>query len=173
MHSRRKSVNTVAELRDGLRSHLEADKKKDSERKLKSDLPKSLIDKNPFDCPPSLIEAQTRSLAQDIAQQLKREQGMQDAQIQEVLQGEFDNLRKKAENQVRASLILEAVGRKEVLAIDPEDVTKAVEEMAAGMKLEPARLHEMYEKNAEMRDNLELLSEDVVQLLSKAKIKDV
>jgi hypothetical protein len=55
-----------------------------------------------------------------VAQNLKR-QGADDATIQEIIQGEMPNISKKAESQVRASLLVEAVAKQEKIELKQAD----------------------------------------------------
>lgn len=165
--------DTVAELKAKVREQFETDKKAEVERKLRSDLLAQLIEKNTFDVPASLVQAQTRALAQDVAGNLKN-QGFNDQMIQEALMGEMMNLKTRAENQVRASLILETIAKKEKLEADSKDIDAEMVNMAKNMKVEEAKVREFYHANPRRRDDLEfrLREEKTMKfLLEKAKIK--
>jgi trigger factor len=164
---------SVADMKKKAREHLTQQKQEESDRKLKSDLLQQLIDKNAFDVPKSLIQAQTRALAQDVAQNLKQ-QGFTDQMIQDAVTAEIENLQKRAENQVRASLLLEAVAKKEKIEVTPADIQAEIKKSADAMKLEVSQLEEFYQKNPGRLDDMEYrIKEDrTVQLIvSKAKIK--
>ncbi len=111
---------SVLDLRQKARDHLTREQTQDVDRKLRSDLLQVLIDKNSFEVPVSLIQAQTRALAQDVAGNLKNE-GFSEEMIQELLTKDLDNLKKRAETQVRASLILEAIAKKEEIAVSADE----------------------------------------------------
>lgn len=143
------------------------------ERKVRSQLLEMLIEKNPFEVPTTLIESQTRVMAQDWAEELKR-QGLDDQSIQGAIMQELPTLKSRAESQVRASLLLEAVAKKESISVKPEQVDAEFEKMATSMKVELPRVKEFYEKNPGRRDDLEFrIRQDatVEFLLSKSKIK--
>lgn len=163
----------LADLRVKARQFIESEKKQDSDRKLRSDLLQQLIEKNPFDCPESLVQAQTRALAQEVAQNLKQ-QGFNDQMIQEALGQELPNLKVKAENQVKASLLIEAIAKSEGISVTPDEIEAELTNMAASMKVEEARVREYYEKNPNKREDLEFrMREDrtVKFLLEKSKVK--
>ena len=165
---------SLADFQNKVREHLNQERKQEVERKVRSDLLAALIEKNPFDLPAALIQAQARALAQDVAQNLKR-QGADDATIQEILTGEMPNISKKAESQVRASLLVEAVANKEKIEVKPEDFEAELAKMAAEMKVEVAKLNEFYAKNANRKDDmLYRMREErsIAWLLEKAKIKE-
>lgn len=164
----------LSDLRTKGKEHLVREKTAEVERKLRSDLLQHLIEKNPFDVPVSLVQAQTRVLAQDVAGNLKQ-QGFTDPMIQEALAAELENLKKRAENQVRASLILESIAKKESVSVTQDEIKEELGRMAISMKVEEDRLHEFYTTNPDRREDLEYrMREDraVKLLLDKAKVKD-
>jgi len=164
---------SVADMKTKARDHLANEKTQESDRRLRSDLLQNLIDKNAFDVPQSLVQAQTRALAQDVAGNLKK-QGFSDEMVQEALGGELENLKKRAENQVRASLILEAIAKKEVIEVKPEELAAEMSQMAVTMKVEEAKLREYYTQNPGRIEDLTFrMREDrtVKFLLEKSKIK--
>lgn len=163
----------VADMQAKAREHLVNERTQEVERKLKSDLMQVLIEKNAFEIPEALIQAQTRALAQDVAQNLKK-QGFDDAMIQEALGAEIGNLKVRAENQVRASLILEAIAKKESFTASSEEVDAEFVKMSENMKTDLTKVKEFYAQNPARRDDLEFrLREDktVKFLLEKAKLK--
>ncbi len=165
---------SLSDLQNKVREHLVREKSQEVERTLRSDLLAALIEKNPFDLPVALIQAQARALAQDVAQNLKR-QGADEATVQEILTGEMPNISKKAESQVRASLLVEAVANKEKIEVKPEDFEAELAKMAVEMKVEIAKLHEFYAKNPNRREDMQYRMREersIAWLLEKAKIKD-
>lgn len=163
----------VADLRTKAKEQLATEKKGEVDRKLRSDILAQLIEKNPFDVPASLVQAQTRSLAQDVASNLKN-QGFNDQMIQEALMTEMVNLKVRAENQVRASLILEAIAKKEKIEISATEIDAELGNMAKNMKVEESKVRDFYHANPRRRDDLEfrLREEQTMKfVMEKAKIK--
>jgi trigger factor len=166
---------SLADLQVKARDFLAKEKTDESERKLKSDLLSKIIEKNPFDVPAALIEGQTRALAQDWAQELKK-QGYDEQLIQNIITQELDSLKKRAESQVRASLILEAIAQEESISVKSEELDEEISRLAAEMKVEKAKLEEYYAKNSGRKDDMEfrLRQERTLKfLLDKSKIKEV
>lgn len=164
---------SVADLRTKALEHLKNEKTSQVETKLRSDLIEAIIEKNSFDVPAALVESQTRALAQDWSQELKR-QGVSDQVIQQAIMSEVEGLKKRAERQVRASLVLEAIAKKETIEVSAEEFDAEIKKMAAGMKMEEARVREFYTKEAARREDLmfRLRQERTIKyLLDKAKIK--
>jgi len=164
---------SAADCRAKAREHLVREKTMEVDSKLRNDLVAAIIEKNPFDCPAALIESQARALAQDWARELKN-QGADDGMIQNIIGGQLDQMRKKAESQVRASLLLEAICDKEGIKLGSDDMEAEYDRSAKSMKVEKDKLKEYYAKNAQAREDLEFrLKQDMTLkfLLDKAKIK--
>jgi trigger factor len=165
---------SLSDFQAKVKDHLTRERTQEVDRKLRSDLLAALIEKNPFDLPAALIQAQARALAQDVAQNLKR-QGADDKTVQEILTGEMPNISKKAESQVRASLLVEAVANKEKIEVKPEHFTAELAKMAAEMKVEVAKLEDFYTQNPNRREDMEYRMREersIAWLLEKSKIKD-
>jgi trigger factor len=164
---------SVADMKAKATEHLTRERTAESERKLQNELLEAIIEKNPFEVPKSLIEGQTRALAQDLAQNLKQ-QGMEEAMIQQAIMSEVENLRKRAETQVRASLILESIAKKEGVEVKEEEYDAEIKKMAESMKVDEARVRDYYSAEpGRKEDVLFRLRQDrtVKLLLDKAKIK--
>lgn len=163
----------VADMNAKAQEHLKREKQTESDRKLRSDMLQALIDKNPFECPEALIQAQTRALAQEVGQNLKQ-QGFTEEMIQQALMGELENLKKRAENQVRASLILEAIAKQEGITLTSQDVDAEIKKMAESMKVEEEKVREFYVNTPNRREDLEFRMREertVSFVLEKAKVK--
>jgi trigger factor len=164
---------SVADLRVKATEHLTRERTAESDRKLQNDLLQAIMDKNAFEVPKALIEGQIRALAQDLAQNLKQ-QGMNETMIQQAIMSELDNLRKRAENQVRASLILESISKKESIELKDDDYEAELKNMSVSMNVEETKLREYYAKEpGRKEDVLFKLRQDrtLKFLLDKAKIK--
>jgi trigger factor len=165
--------DSLADLKTKAKEQLVNEKKSEVERKFRSDILTQLIDTNKFDVPESLVQAQARTLAQDVASNLKN-QGFNDQMIQEALMSEMANLKSRAENQVRASLILEAIAKKEKIEISSKEIDEELTNMAKNMKVEEAKVRDFYHANPRRRDDLEfrLREEATMKLvIAKAKVK--
>ncbi len=163
---------SVSDLETQGREFLMREKKEGADRKVKSQLMSQVIEKNPFDVPQTLIESQTRALAQDWAQELKK-QGFDEKMMQSVISQEIHSLKQRAENQVRGSLILEAIAREEKITVSPEEVQVEIMRLASSMQMEYSKLEDFYAKNSGRREDLEfkLRQERTLSfLLGRAKI---
>ena len=154
--ARQLNYESLADLRAKAQEHLNRQKTEQVDGKLRADLVEMILGKNTFDVPRALIENQTRSLAQDWANELKR-QGVNDQTIQQAIMHEIEGLRKKrAEAQIRASLVLEAIAKKENIEVEPAEMDQELITQAANMKADEAKVREYYtgDPRAEMADLL-------------------
>jgi trigger factor len=163
----------LADMRAKAEQFVTQDRTDEVDRKLRSDLLSAVIEKNPFDVPAALIESQTRALVQDWAQELKR-QGIDDQSIQGAISSEIESIKKRADSQVRASLVLEAIAKKESIEVKDAELEGEFAKAAEQMKLDVEKLKEFYGKNpARQEDFVFRLRQErtVAFLLEKAKIK--
>jgi trigger factor len=163
----------VADLRTKAKEHLTQERNGQVEGKLRNDLITAILEKNSFDVPQALIESQTRALAQDWANELKR-QGVNDQVIQQAIMSELEGLKKRAESQVRASLVLEAIAKNEKIEIKDEDLAAEFANMSKQMNVEEEKIRDFYAKDPGRKEDLSfrLRQERTIKfLLDKAKIK--
>lgn len=171
--ARQMGYEDLADLRVKARTHLTRQKTDQAEAQLQNDLVRQLIEKIPFEVPRALVENQTRALVQDWANELKK-QGMNDQLIQQAILPELPNLGKRAETQVRATLILEAIAKKEGIEISPGEVEQEIARSAATLKMDEGKVRDFYAKDPGRKGDLSfrLRQERTMRfLLDKARIK--
>ncbi|MEO5969205.1 MAG: trigger factor [Bdellovibrionia bacterium] len=165
----------LKDLRTKARAFLLQEKTQESDKNARTQLLSTLIEKNPFEVPRAMVEAQTRILAQDWAQELKK-QNFDDKAVESIIKNELDELMKRAQTQVMASLVLESVAKQESVVISPEDIATEITKLSASMKVEEEKLHDFYAKNSGRKGDLEfrLRQERTIKfLLDNAEITSV
>jgi len=163
----------VVDMKKKANEYLLKERTGEIDRKLRADLMQQIIEKNTFDVPAALIESQTRALANEWAEELKR-QGVDQPTIQQAVLGEIENLKKRADGQVRGSLILEAIAKKEVIEMKDGDIDEELSTMSKSMNTELDKLKDFYAKNSDRKEDLlfRMRQERTLKfLLDKAKIK--
>ena len=163
----------VTDLHAKANEFLAKERNQEVDRKIRANLMSALIEKNPFDVPKALVENQTRALANEWAEELKR-QGIDQNTIQGAVMNEIENLKKRAEGQVRGSLILDAVAKKESIEVQDADINSELETMSKSMNMEMGRLKDFYAKNSDRKEDLlfRMRQERTLKfLLDKSKIK--
>ena len=166
---------SLDDLRKKAQDFLENQRAVENQKNIQSQIIAALIEKNPFEVPNTLVDAQVRALMQDWAQELKQ-QGYPEQQIQQAILSELSQLKKRAEGQVRASLILEAIATEENLKVSSDEIDQELSRMAASMQMEEAKIQEFYAKNPGQKGDLEfrLRQERTLKFLrDKAKMTSV
>jgi trigger factor len=134
-------LTTVAQLRDRVRTRMLEERKEESDRDASEQLTRAIVEKNPFEAPPALVnrvaEAELRALAQQIVRA-----GV-DPNSLSIDQGK---LRASAEQRVKAELLFEAIAEKEKLELSDaeleahyEKLSKATDKPVAKVKAELGR----------------------------------
>jgi trigger factor len=142
------------DLRVKAKAFLTQEKTQESDRKARTQLLATLIEKNPFEVPRAMVEAQTKILAQDWAQELKK-QNFDDKAIESIIKAELEELMKRAQTQVMASLVLESVAKEEAIVISPDEIAAEITQLSVSMKIEEEKLQDFYAKNAGRKGDLE------------------
>ena len=96
--------------------------------------------------------------------------------IQNAVMSEIENLKVRAEQQVRASLILEAIATQEKIEVKTDDFDSELKTLSASMNVEEDKLKEFYTQNPARRDDFvfRVRQERTLKfLLDKSKIKSV
>lgn len=155
----------LEELRSALRVNMEREKKENAENQLQSDLMKAIRERNPFEVPQSLIQSQAKQLAYERITQIRKQyRELKEETVQKILASEFEQMKQHAEVQVRSSLLLDAIGKKEKIEVTNEDLT----EYKRGS-------HEHHARDSKVSDTdlmFRIKQERIFQfLLDKAKIK--
>ncbi len=167
-------VDTFAEFREKITTSYEDYEKKRILDDLKERIVTALLEKNHFDVPETLVQAQLKSLFDNFLERLEK-QGLSLDKIGMSVEDFHGKNREKAERQVKAALILEAIALQEKLNPAKEDLDKKFELMADDANVPVETVKEFYD-NSDNRKNLNsiLLEEKVVEfLLENANIVDV
>ncbi len=130
----------IAGMRAALEAGLRMGRDEAARNQARANLLEGLIDANPFEVPESMVESSLRMLIEELKLRTSlrtgrdpRTIGFSDSQVQD--------LRNRARFAARAALILEAVAKKENLAVTDADVEKKVAELAdqRGQSVEAVR----------------------------------
>jgi len=141
---------------------------------LKERIVTALLEKNQFEVPEALVQAQLKHLFDNFKERLKK-QGLTIEKLGMTTDDYQEKNREKAERQVKAALILEAIAVQEKLSPTPEDWDKKLELLAKDSNVPLETVKEFY-NNSEQRKNLNsiLLEEKVVDfLLENADVQEV
>ncbi len=138
---------TLNELRDKVKAQLEQGLQRDIEEKYKDELMKRLVDVHHFDLPESLIQRELDAMVQNARQRRRTTWGEAQGAGDEMPPEEARKLREEflptAKERVRLGLVLEAIAKKEGLAVAESDVEHECKLMARAMKVETAEIQKL------------------------------
>jgi trigger factor len=164
----------ISDFETKTRERLSRGKKEEVDNQLRNHMIEKLIEKNSFEVPQALVYSQIRALADDYANELKR-YGFNDQMVQSAIVSQLEEFKKRAETQVRAGILLDAIAKKEKIEVKPSDMEAELAKMAKGYGVETRTLQERYDSNPREKSNFEfrVREEMTIQLiLGAAKIKE-
>jgi trigger factor len=162
---------TLAELKAKVRSDLEAAAKNRAAQEERDQLVKGLVERNPFDLPKAMVERGLDAML-DGALRMMARQGLDPSKLNLDFASLREEMRPKAEAEVRGALLLAAVAEKEGLSVKAEELDARIAQYATESG---APLHQVRKafKEPEQRRALEqrVREEKTVEFL-KAAAKD-
>ena len=121
--------DSVDTLKARVREDLEARASAESDRKLRDDLLRALIEANKFEVPQSLVEHQTNHRLEGVARQMMS-RGI-DLRRQELdWDRAREEIREQAEGDVRVTMLLEKIANAENITVSDEEVEAEIETFA-------------------------------------------
>ncbi|HXX57776.1 MAG TPA: trigger factor [Thermodesulfovibrionales bacterium] len=156
---------TLGALKEHVRNEVLKAKKNEAARIQKAELLKKLLDSHDFDVPESLLEGELAAL---VSRETAKGDGEETASDAETLK---ERLHPDAVRNVKASLLLSAIGRKEKVVVSEDDLKNAIISMAMRFGVPPEKLMKFYLSRDGSLESLKnsLFEEKVLDLiLSKA-----
>ena len=121
--------DSVDTLKAKVREDLEARAQAESDRRLRDDVLRKLIDANKFEVPQTLVEHQTHQRLQSVARQMMS-RGI-DPRTQELdWENAQEELKGQAEDDVRVSMLLEKIAEAENITVSDEEIEAEIETLA-------------------------------------------
>ena len=121
--------DSVATLRTKVREDLENRSKAESDQRLRSEVMKKLLGAHQFEVPHSLVEQQTNHRFESVVRDMIG-RGIDPRQQQLNWEGAREELRGQAEEDVRATLLLEQIAQEENLDVSNEEIENEIEALA-------------------------------------------
>lgn len=158
----------LADLRAKLKARLEDAAKARAESGLREEAIDKLVAANPVPVPPSLVDQQLRSMAQEFVQFLRMVG--QEPKLDEATVGE---MKKRAEDKVRAAILLGDLARRESITVSAAEIDGRLAEIAekTGKHIAKVRVEHQGEKREALETQI-LEQKLVDHLFSKATITD-
>ncbi len=142
------AFESIETLRSRVREDLEAEAERESSREVRRQLIQKVLEANPFDAPPSLVDQYLDNVLQ----------APEDADPEEVAAAKTQT-RPAAEQAVRRMLVIERVADLESLHPTPEDVDQRVAEIAAENEMEAAEIRRQLSQSG----RLQALASDLME----------
>jgi trigger factor len=164
-------AKTVPELREKLKKEMVQQKKERAEGDQREKLLQALLEKNPVEAPPALVERNVDAMLQGMLESFMR-RGIDPRQLGLNLDRMRDELRQRALLEVKGYLLLEAIAEKEKIEASEEDLDKHFEKLSGEMGQPPEKIRAALRR----QDSLESLKARLRQdkalafLLSKANL---
>lgn len=122
-------AQTVDELRTRLKSNLEATQRSKIQQEDREALIKALIERNPFEVPKAMVERAIDSMLEGAMRQMQRS-GLDVRNLGLDMMRLRDEMRERAVQEVKGTLLFEAIAAKESIQATEEDIDKKIEELA-------------------------------------------
>ncbi len=122
-------AQTVDELRAKMKSNLEATQRSKAEQEAREALIKALIERNPFEVPKAMVERAIDSMLEGAMRQMQRS-GLDVRNLGLDFMRLRDEMRERAVQEVKGTLLFEAIAAKESIQATEEDIEKKIEELA-------------------------------------------
>jgi trigger factor len=166
---------TLAELKQKLGELQQAQEERRVETELRERVIKALVEKHELEVPEVMVDRQVAMMLENSKQRLASQRlslemmGLTD-------EGYKIQFRDVAREQVKGSLLLEAVAEAEKLEVTDADIEQQVAEIAAGTKQDPAKVANLYQTNQRAKENLiaQLREDKAIRfLLDHAKVTEL
>lgn len=150
-------------LKSSIATRLESQAKREGENKRRRALLTALIEANPFEVPPSMIDNQVERIIKDTSERMARMTGRKNQLGADELADIRSSSREDAEFQVRSGMLLMAVAKKLELAIADDAIDAEIERLATEQPEQAEGIRSHY-ASADQREELRfrLLEERIV-----------
>lgn len=163
---------SLADFETKSKEMLSKTKAEESDNSIRNNMIEKLIEKNTIEVPQGLVYSQMRALADDYGNELKR-YGFNDQMIQSAIMSQLQDFKKRAETQVRAGILLDAIAKKEKIEAKPADIEAEMAKMAAAYGVETKMLKDRLDANPRDLSNFEYRVREeltIQMILGAAKI---
>ncbi len=147
------NYDSVADFKEKTKKRIESENKRKADEKLHQEILEKLVSDNSFDVPEALVLQQLNALKEDTKRGLMQS-GFNDVMMEEYFKKWNDNLKEKAEFQVRSGLILNKLADEFEVKADESELEGKYQDMAdmSGMSVE--EIKKVYAGNENIKNNL-------------------
>ncbi|MEL7370571.1 MAG: trigger factor [Myxococcota bacterium] len=163
--------DTLDELKENLRENLATREDARSRRQLRDQVMEKLVEANPVEVPPLMIERQLDFMLQEAN---RMAQQSSDPSVQEVIVKLREEARPQAEKQVAGMLLLESVARKAEIEASDEDIEGRIAELAREHRMPAKQVRKQLVENDQIDALRYNLTQDMAldYVLEKANVTE-
>jgi len=137
-------LESMDELKTKIKEDLGRQLEQQAETKLRKELMDILVENNPsLEAPGSLVQQEAERLVQSVKQNMQQ-RGVPEMDLDEKTLEEIGN---HAVRNVKASLVLGEISRKEKLSVSEEEIKESLSNIAQSYNMNTEQIRELYEKN--------------------------
>ena len=164
----------LEELKTAIRENMGRMKASDSEKALRRNLIKHLVEDNIFEVPPSLVEKELRRIIQEYGDNMVQS-GLENDKVREAILENEEQLKKTAAENIRLLYVIKAIGEKEEIQASEEEILEVVEGIASRMGKSTDAVMEEYGREGALDEiGFNIIREKVFKMiLDSAKIKEI
>ena len=126
-------LDSVETLKSKIREDLEARATAESDHILREEVMKKLLDAHKFEVPASLVDHQTRHRLETVANQMMQ-RGIDPRNPEINWEAARDEIKEQAEDDVRATMLLEKIGEVENIFVSDEEVEAEIDAIATASR---------------------------------------
>ena len=144
-------LESLKDLKEKIKEDLEHQIEKGAQTKMRRELMDILVENNPsIEAPESLVHQEAERLVQSVQQNIQQ----QGAPPMDLSEEQLEEIRDHAVRNVKASMVLGEISRKEGISVSEEDINENLSAVAMQHNMETEQIRELYEKN-NLLDGLE------------------
>jgi trigger factor len=137
-------LETLDELKIKIKEDLGHQLEKQAQTKLRRELMDLLVENNPsVEAPASLVQQEAERLVQSVQQNMEQ----QGAPKMDLSEQQLNEIRDHAVRNVKASLVLGEISRKEEISVSDEDINENLSAIAQQYNMGTDQIRELYEQN--------------------------
>jgi trigger factor len=121
-------VDTLVELKEKLRKNQEEIAEREARRALHEVMVAHLIEANPFELPPGMVESETEAMIANLQRQLRQQSGdSEPPQLSEEVRQQFHD---QAISRIKRELLIDEIGKREGITVDDAEVEADLKRLA-------------------------------------------
>ena len=161
---------TMDEYKADVKKNLLEKKQKTLDNERRDEILKKAVENAKMDIPKEMIEMQCEQMVNDYAQRLQMQGLNLDMYMKfsgQTIDQLKDSFKERAEEQIKSSLVLEAIAKEEKVEVTEEDLEKEFEQMANAYQMEVEKIRELIsdKERENMKENLAI--EKALDLIAK------